>query len=248
MKKNIFILGGNSGIGLEISQLLSQNPRYRLFVLGQSSSKLKIIKTKLNVETYQIDIRKITQINKLTRWIKNKKLSVDVLISTAGIFSEKELDLENEETIMNIIDINFKGNALLFKAFIPLLKDRENSHLIYINSGMGLKPNPGKAIYAASKWAMAGLMQSLEMELSRYGIKVTSLYPNKTKTAIFRDKNKDLSNALEPSEIAKVINFILDLDPHTVISDITMKHLNHSTNAIFKKKKIANTFILERQL
>ena len=246
MNKNIFILGGNSGIGKRITELLVRNPDHKVFVLGRSEEKLRKLSKELHVETFKVDITKKKDIYKLIQWISKSKISVDVLISTAGIFTKKELDLENVDTIEDIIDINFKGNTLLFKAFIPLLKKVKYSHLIYINSGMGLKPNAEKAIYSASKWAMTGLMNSLEKELSRYKIKVTSIYPNKTNTFIFNEEI-DMSNAIEPTEIAKIVQFILGLDPKTVITNISLKHIDHSSKAVFEKKAYDTTYILERK-
>lgn len=247
-KKNVIIAGGTSGIGLAIAKRLSCDSSINVCIVGKSNSKLQKIAAEIGCLTYRLNLTEYNEIKKFAQWVKNNFAHLDCIISSVGTYLDGELDLTNPSDLVKTIEVNFTGNVLLFKFLIPILKQQKNSQIIYINSGMGLKPHPGKSVYSASKWAMTGLMKSLELELARYGIRVTSLYPNKTKTDIFSKAQIDMdeSNALDATEIARTVEFILKLDNETVISDLSIKQVRHSAKAKFKKIKYKDTFVLER--
>jgi short-subunit dehydrogenase len=248
MKKNIFVVGGTSGIGLEIVRKLAHNSQYNVCATGRSQEKLKRLSVELGCETYKLDITNVEEIQGFGKWLHSHYKTVDAVISSVGSFIQGELDLTETSDISKIIAVNFTGNVLLFKVCIPLLK-RQSSHLIYINSGMGIKPHEGISLYSATKWAMTGMMRSLELELARYGIKVTSIFPNKTKTDLFQKAGieVDFSNALDASEIARVVEFILGSHEDTLVSEVVVRHVRHSAQAQFEKRKHKETFVLERK-
>ena len=61
------------------------------------------------------------------------------------------------------------------------------AHIVNTASGAGLFGIPGMAPYCASKFAVVGLSESLSVELSQQGIRVTAVCPGIIRTRIVND-------------------------------------------------------------
>ena len=106
----------------------------------------------------------------------------DVVLSNVGIgfFGPfEEVDLEKALTCM---DINIIGTAAIFQAFIPSMRARRSGRLIAMSSLVGQIPFPFESIYAASKFAVEGLVLSMRYELEPFGLKVALIQPAQVST------------------------------------------------------------------
>ena len=68
--------------------------------------------------------------------------------------------------VASILLVMFPG----ITTFLPDLISRPDAHLVGVASLVGLTGAPGAATYAASKWGVIGLDESLELELQRQGL------------------------------------------------------------------------------
>ena len=94
----------------------------------------------------------------------NRYGSLDVLINNAGISMRamfKDVDLE---VIRKVMEINFFGTVYATKAALPYILKSKGS-IVGISSIAGYKGLPGRTGYSASKFAMMGFLESLEIEL-----------------------------------------------------------------------------------
>ena len=74
------------------------------------------------------------------------------------------------------------------KAFVADMINRNHGHIVCINSMLGLMGLAGAADYSASKHALTGYMESLQLELVREkttGVHVTSVHPYLVDTGMF---------------------------------------------------------------
>jgi len=94
-----------------------------------------------------------------------------------------------------------------------------------INSTAGLHPKALNSVYHASKWALTGFTQSLQLELAEFGIKVTDISPGLMNTKFTKDSEIDLSKAVDIHEVIRAIEFVLSYDKDTYIPEIIIKHL-----------------------
>ena len=76
-----------------------------------------------------------------------------------------------------VIDINLTGAWLASRAVLPAMERKRGGNILNISSGAGRRGYPLRSPYAASKWAMIGLTQTLAGEWGDKGIRVNCICP-----------------------------------------------------------------------
>ena len=103
---------------------------------------------------------------------------LDVLMNNAGIARGGLFADVLPEDHDLLIDINFKGVVYGAEAGLAYLKQTPGSCLLNTCSVAGIVGAPGLATYAATKFAVRGLTESLDREWGELGIKVRSIMPS----------------------------------------------------------------------
>jgi NAD(P)-dependent dehydrogenase (short-subunit alcohol dehydrogenase family) len=103
---------------------------------------------------------------------------LDILVNNAGIAGPTKRITEMAlAEWREVLDINITGAWLASRAAIPLMLKQGAGNILMISSGAGRRGYPLRAPYAASKWAMIGLTQTLAGELGNGGIRVNCICP-----------------------------------------------------------------------
>ena len=105
------------------------------------------------------------------------------LINNAGLSLNGPLELVPLADMKQLLDVNVLGVLATAKAFIPMLREHKG-RLINISSGHGLLAIPDKSVYAASKFALQAISDSLRLELKPFGVSVSYLVVGKVDTAV----------------------------------------------------------------
>ena len=108
---------------------------------------------------------------------------IDVLINNAGITHRSSFDKTDVSVFRRVMDVNYFGSLYCTKASLPDLIARRGL-IIAVSSIAGFSPLYGRTGYAASKYALHGLFESLRSELSHTGAGVMMVCPGFTDTAI----------------------------------------------------------------
>lgn len=142
-----------------------------VIVVGRNKNDGKKVEEEFNslqagtATFFDADISKKEDNQKIIDFAIKKFNRVDVVVSNAGIYPEKNLQDLEEKEMNEIIDINLKGTIFLAQAAIPFLK--ENSRIIVTSSITGpITGMPGFATYGATKSAQLGFIKSLALELA----------------------------------------------------------------------------------
>jgi NAD(P)-dependent dehydrogenase (short-subunit alcohol dehydrogenase family) len=121
----------------------------------------------------------------------------DILVNNAGVAVGGTFEEISEEDFEWLFEINFWGVVRMTRAFLPLLRQSGDAHIVNISSLFGLIAPPGQSAYCASKFAVRGFSESLRRELEAEGAKVavTTVHPGGVATAIAASarapKNRD---------------------------------------------------------
>ena len=103
---------------------------------------------------------------------------LDVLVNNACVAGPSApVDTHDEDGWDECIQINLSGTFYMTKRAVPLLRKSDGRAIINISSTAALHGYPLRSAYAASKWAMMGLMKTWAMELGPEGIRVNTVCP-----------------------------------------------------------------------
>ena len=186
--KNIFITGGNRGIGKGLVEEFSKDNN--VIFSARSTEKAQLIINTLggeNVDYVIMDVGDSESVQKGVKNLKSRISSVDVLINNAGILIpglKHKIDAINtdNDSIMETFNINTVGALRVCKALIPLMPPK--SKIINISSGMGQMEGmgTGSLAYRLSKSALNALTIVLSQELMAKSIKVNAICPGWVQT------------------------------------------------------------------
>jgi 3-dehydrosphinganine reductase len=188
--KLALITGGSSGIGLALASSLAKYGAHVVILArdaekltkAQEAIKLARASDSQKVITVQADVSKTTEINPLIQQLMQSEGTPDYLFNCAGVARPglfAEMDPDHYRWMM---DINYFGTVNVIKAVIPGMIQRKSGHITNISSIVGFLGMYGYTAYAASKFAVRGMTDSLRTELHPHGIKLSIVYPPDTKT------------------------------------------------------------------
>jgi NADP-dependent 3-hydroxy acid dehydrogenase YdfG len=226
-QKVIVISGGSGGLGKEIAKELAEDNK--VIILSPSKEKLREASKEIGCDYYLCDVSSFNSCKSALNDIAQKNDRVDCIINGAGLWIEGELDENMDDDIKRVIDVNLTGSMNLTKSAIPQMKRQKGGTIIFINSQAGLYAKEKRSVYNATKWGLDGFAKSLQPELARYGVRVTSIYPGKLRTRMFEKVgiHKDMKDALNPQEVAKAIRFVLSLKEDTVVPELGIKYITN---------------------
>jgi NAD(P)-dependent dehydrogenase (short-subunit alcohol dehydrogenase family) len=202
-KKAVFITGAASGIGLGAAKRFAREDWF----VGLADINPAGLKAALdaigrgNGATYLLDVRdRSAWDDALSIFWAASGGRLDAVLNNAGIAVAGTLEEQGDDDVARQLDINLKGVINGARAAIPYLKQTPASQLVNIASCAALYGAPQMSVYAATKFAVRGLSQSLEIELARFGVGVKCILPWFVETPILSapvpGSNASLSQAL----------------------------------------------------
>lgn len=123
------------------------------------------------------------------------------LVNNAGLSLNGPLELIPVSEIRKLFEVNVVGLLAVTRCFIPLLR-KAQGRLINVSSGHGLLAIPDKSVYAASKFAVQAISDSLRLELRPFGVSVSNLVVGKVDTAVLGkilEERERLAKAADPT-------------------------------------------------
>ena len=108
---------------------------------------------------------------------------IDLIICNAGISMNAAFQDTELHVFRRLIDVNYFGSLYFAHAGRPWLEESGGS-LLFVSSIVGKRGFPTRSGYAASKFAVHGLFESLRAEWAGRGVHVGLVAPGYTDTAI----------------------------------------------------------------
>lgn len=212
MTQSMLITGAASGIGRATAKLFHQRG-WRVGLIDMNADALQQLVSELGEErTWQqnLDVRDPqATAQALESFVAGGQLNA--LFNCAGILtigSFADIELERHHAI---IDINVNGLINFCYLALPYLKQAENAVVINMSSASAVYGSPYFASYSASKFAVRGLTEALNIEWQQYAIRVCDVMPPFVDTPMVREQSnnapslKRLGVKLSPEDIAKTV-------------------------------------------
>lgn len=94
--------------------------------------------------------------------------NVTILINNAGIMPQHEMLKHSENEIRKVFEINTIAHFWMFQAFLPKMVENNHGHIVALSSIAGIVGFKNLVPYCGSKFAVRGLMESMNEELRTY--------------------------------------------------------------------------------
>jgi NAD(P)-dependent dehydrogenase (short-subunit alcohol dehydrogenase family) len=121
---------------------------------------------------------------------------VDVVVNNAGYGHIGAVEEVSDAELRQQLDTNLLGVINVTRAVLPQMRRQRSGHLVQMSSLNGVEGLPGGAYYAASKFAVEGLSESLADEVAHLGIKVTIVEPGPHRTRFLDQRSAKSSEPI----------------------------------------------------
>jgi len=227
MSKSILITGAASGIGAAIAEALARDG-YRIIASDMNLEGIQRVcaslKSKgLEAEPYQMDVSNQQNIDQVAIDFPE----IDILINNAGLQHVAKIETFPDDQWRLLTDILLVGPAMLTRAVMPGMKQRNFGRIINIGSIHGLVASPFKSAYVAAKHGILGFSKTVALETGEHDITINTICPSYVKTPLV--EKQIAAQALE-NDISEddVVNNIM-LEPMPKRAFISMEELAETT-------------------
>lgn len=230
------LTGASSGIGSAIAaELLLLD--YEVFGFGRNfdtfSATLESDPALAGcAEHFHAIAMDLTRTGLLTEKIKEIKKSntVSLLINNAGAGYFGLHEELSPAMLHEMVTINLEVPMLLSGLLLRDLK-KNSGQIIQISSVTAQKSSPHGCAYGATKAGLTAFSKSLFDEARKYGVRVTCIHPDMTKSNFYRNADFKESDAfdtcLQPEDIARAVRMLVTARNGMVFSELTLQPQKH---------------------
>jgi 3-oxoacyl-[acyl-carrier protein] reductase len=225
--KKAIVTGGSRGLGKKIAQTLKglgASP----YVIGRTQDNIDELKKEFGIPGAAVDVGDEKQVEKFFSSYAAEYGAPDIVINNAGItadalFIKKKGDEVAKFPFSNwerVINVNLTGVFLCAReAAYYMVKNGVKGTIINISS-ICRAGNLGQTNYSASKSAVDAMTVTWAKELSRFGIRVSSIAPGYVNTDMVKDVRPDVMEKVianipvgrlgETEDISQAVRFVLE--------------------------------------
>jgi NADP-dependent 3-hydroxy acid dehydrogenase YdfG len=226
------VTGASSGIGAATARALAADG-FRVALLARRVDRLTALAEELGPGAIAIeaDVTDRDSLVTAADRVKAELGTTDVLVNNAGVMQLGPFSSENRDGYRQMIEVNLMGVITATEVFLDQLKDG-GGDIVNISSVAGRTALPVNNVYAATKWALGGLSESLRLELMpdvrvtlvEPGAVATEL-PNNVSNPLLREAVGQLYSQVEvtAADIASVIAFAVSLPRRVSLSEVMVR-------------------------
>ncbi len=221
------ITGAGSGIGAAVAARLAERGEELWFLVRDAKRAAQL---KAQFPGSNTLIGDLSAPDRLS-WAlgqQTQPVELDSLLHIAGVVQLGTVGDLTTKVWNETLAVNLIAPAELTRLFLPTLRV-SRGHVVFVNSGAGLSAGPEWGVYAASKFGLRGLADSLRAEEHANGVRVTTVYPGRTATAMQQRVRSqeglpyDADAYIAPESIATTVLTALDLPRDAEITELTVR-------------------------
>jgi NAD(P)-dependent dehydrogenase (short-subunit alcohol dehydrogenase family) len=212
-QRSILITGCSSGIGEHCAQTL-KTEGWRVFATARKPEDIAALKAK-GFEAFYLDYTDEASIHAcLTDVLAATEGTLDALFNNGAYAQAGAVEDVPTDVLRAQFEANFFGWHTLTRAIIPVMRRQGYGRIVHCSSILGRVALPFRGPYAATKFALEGLMLCLKLELADTPITISMIEPGAVKSKI-------ATNALPHFEN----NIDIEASPHRAAYQAQLKRL-----------------------
>lgn len=187
------ITGAASGIGRETAIMLAREGCGLAIAdrdeKGLGETARLAAREGIRISRHIVDVADRDAVYRFADEVLKEHGKATIVVNNAGVSLTAFIDATSDEDIEWIMNINFWGVVHGTRAFLPHLRKAGKGRIVNVSSVLGLIAVPSQAGYCASKFAVRGFTETLQMELelSDADIRAVCVHPGGIKTNIVRN-------------------------------------------------------------
>jgi len=224
--RHVAVTGAGGGIGRAIALALLEEGML-VWLIGRDRDKLEHVAKQGHGRARLIsaDLATSDGISKVAAALGPR---LDVLVHSAGGYLHGDWASIGADEWAVLERVNLHAPLLLTAACLPGLR-AARGQVVFVNSSAGLRAGAGVGAYAASKHALKAAADALRQEVNGDGIRVLSIFPGRTDTAMQREilameqRTAPYGTLLRPEDVASMVIAALKLPATAEVTDIMMR-------------------------
>lgn len=257
MQYSVFISGAAQGIGAEIARLFHQKG-FKVGIYDINEEQAQGLAEQLgdNAKAGYLDVSNPRQWQIVLQEFKSWAGELNILVNNAGILYSGAFENTPIQSHHRTIDINVKGVLNGCHTALAHLQQASFARVINLSSASAIYGQADLASYSASKFAVRGLTEALDVEWQKYNIRVLDVMPLFVQTSMVKDMDagsiQNIGVDLTPADVAKQVLHLAQQKDHALIpthtpvgiktklmyqlSSISPQFLNRLTNIFLAKR------------
>ena len=210
---SVLITGASSGIGATYAERFARRG-HDLVLVARDKSRLESLAARLRQE-YRVAVDVVPADLTLARDLEvvearlRDDANIGILINNAGAAQSGGFLEQTAQSLTTLIALNTTALTRLASAIAPRLVQAGDGAIVNIGSVVGLAPEFGQSVYAATKAFVQLLSQGLSHELSAKGVYVQAVLPAATRTEIWERAGIDINSLPEVMEVGELVDAAL---------------------------------------
>lgn len=213
------VTGASRGIGAAVADALA----------GEGAAVIRVARTlkeetRGRFEDIPCDLTDPRQVERLGARVLERHGAPGLVVSNAGAFLLRPLEKTEAVELETQLAVNIRAPFAVAKAFLPAMRKAGRGTYITVGSVADHVGFPENAAYAASKYGLRGLHETLLAEYRDTGVRLTLVSPGPTDTSVWDPVDPDhregfipRSGMLRPADVAAAILFVATRPPHVLI-------------------------------
>lgn len=174
--RTAIVTGGASGIGAAIARTLAEaGADVAVFDLNTDGVPSEML-------AVQVDIADDASVRAGVEAVAARFGRIDILINNAGVGAQGTIESHSDEEWHRVYDINVVGPVRVSRAALPWLRKSDAASIVNVSSVAAEVGLPNRALYGATKGAVASLTRQMAADHLREGIRVNNISPGTADT------------------------------------------------------------------
>ncbi len=175
------ITGTSTGIGRETALHFARQG-YRVFAGARNPAA---VEAHPNITAVKLDVDRDESVKEAVESVRRQAEAIDVLVNNAGVGFAGAVEYVPLEKVKAVFETNFYGAVRMMQAVLPSMRERRSGAIVNVTSIMGHLTLGCHGFYAATKFALAAVSESLAVEVAPFGLRVAIIEPGVILTPIW---------------------------------------------------------------
>lgn len=223
-RRRHLVTGAGSGIGAALARRLHDRGDDLLLLARTTTRAAELAESYPGSTTLVADLADPAAVSALGELAGE----LDSVHHVAGVVDLSPVADLDDATLREQVDVNLVSPVILTRLALPAVR-RARGLVLFVNSSAGLSAGPDWSAYAASKFGLRAVADSLRAEETEHGVRVSTVFPSRTATAMQQKvhaqegRTYDASRWIDPAVVADTMLHVLDLTPAATIPEVLVR-------------------------